>query len=458
MTLSNFDWTDKTSVKWFIMLRTGHEGPYSLESIIKRKVSLDVKVWAEGLSSPLALKMAIENSQKILEKPSEEDELPPLPDLPEEEEGIPPIPELSPETSDQVEDIPILDPKLKKKLGLVFGVLFLFIFGLKQWSHSQETFTISRATGMGPELFKQINADFQFEGWDKKIFFKEYAPADMSHIWLVTSGFQECQVEASFTSLKGKLLALKDDKISFKSVTKLKGHIAEFSHFDFSSGNKILPGLYEMDLKATGCVWDGLGPKLGNLFKSPEASYVTRMKVVLYHKGNVEFNLILDKLIRKKLALEVKDQNLEELFWQDLQQKLQTLVAITLQIEQLFLELLEKPPGDLKKNLKVSVDKYTQKFGSTLTEFVVQNEKYFQELKKSEISNLSQKRNYEDLVRLTSKNIGLESMKIIEQLQSWKKPTQNDLSKMETKVKHQFEALKKGLNQRLIQITEDRTK
>ena len=163
-------------------------------------------------------------------------------------------------------------------------------------------------------------------------------------------------------------------------------------------------------------------------------------------------------MIRKKLALEVKDQNLEELFWQDLQQKLQTLVAITLQIEQLFLELLEKPPGDLKKNLKVSVDKYTQKFGSTLTEFVVQNEKYFQELKKSEISNLSQKRNYEDLVRLTSKNIGFESMKIIEQLQSWKKPNQNDLSKMEIKVKHQFEALKKGLNQRLIQITEDRTK
>jgi hypothetical protein len=112
----------------------------------------------------------------------------------------------------------------------------------------------------------------------------------------------------------------------------------------------------------------------------------------------------------------------------------------------------------LKKNLKVAVDKYTQKFGSTLTEFVVQNEKYFQELKKSEISSLSQKRNYEDLVRLTSKNIGFESMKIIEQLQSWKKPNQNDLSKMEIKVKHQFEALKKGLNQRLIQITEDRTK
>jgi hypothetical protein len=440
------------------MLRTGHEGPYSLESIMKRKVSLDVKVWAEGLNSPLTLKMVIENSQKILEKPSEEDELPPLPDLSEEDEVIPPIPVLSPEISDQVEDVPIIDPKLKKYFGLVFGVLFLLIFGLKQWVKTQEVFTISRASGMGPELFKQINADFQFERWDKKIFFKEYTPADMSHIWLVTSGFQECQVEASFTSLKGKLLALKDDKISFKSVTKLNGHIAEFSQFDFSSGNRILPGLYEMDLKATGCVWDGLGPKLGNLFKSPDASYVTRMKVVLFHKGNVEFNLILDKLIRKKLALEVKDQNLEELFWQDLQQKLQTLVAITLQIEQLFLELLERPPGDLKKNLKMTVDKYTQKFGSTLTEFVVQNEKYFQELKKSEVSNLSQKRNYEDLVRLTSKNIGLESMKIIEQLQGWKKPTQNDLSKMEIKVKHQFEALKKGLNQRLIQITEDRTK
>jgi hypothetical protein len=330
--------------------------------------------------------------------------------------------------------------------------------GLKEWVKGQENFSINRAPGMGTELFQKIINDFKFEAWSRKIFFKEYVPADMSHIWLVTSSFQTCHVDASFSSLKGKLLAVNEAKVSFKTSSKIKNHVAEFSSFDFSAGNKIIPGLYEMDLKATNCEWDGLAAKLGNLFKSPEPVYITRMKVVLYHKGSVEFNTILDKLIRKKLDFEMKNQNQEELFWQDLQQKLQTLLAMTLQIEQLLLEFVEKPPGSFKVNLKSTVDKYTKKFGSTLTEFVVQNEKYFSDLEKSELPNMSKKRSYESVVRVTSKNIGLESMKIIEQLQSWKKPSEEDLARMESRIKKQFELLKNSLNQRIIQLTEDRTK
>lgn len=462
MTLSNFDWTDKTSVKWFIMLRTGHEGPYSLESLIQRKIAPEMKVWAEGLSSPVTLKVAVENSRKIVQVVSEEDEIPPLPPLPQKEEEaeivfIPPIPESEP-LELPAENIPVPDHTLKIRIGLGLGILLVLVLGLKEWIKSQEHFAINRAPGMGTELFQKISNDFKFEAWGRKIFFKEYVPADMSHIWLVTSSFQTCQVDASFTSVKGKLLAVNDEKVSFKSSSKIKNHVAEFSNFDFTSGNKIIPGLYEMDLKATNCEWDGLDAKLGNFLKSPEPVYITRMKVVLYHKGSAEFNTILDKLIRKKIDFEMRNQNQEELFWQDLQQKLQTLLAMTLQIEQLLLEFVEKPSGNFKTNLKVTVDKYTKKFGSTLTEFVVQNEKYFSDLEKSELPNMTKKRSYEAVIRVTSKNIGLESMKIIEQLQSWKKPSEKDLTQMQSRIKKQFEALKNSLNHRIIQLTEDRTK
>lgn len=461
MTLSNFDWTDKTSVKWFIMLPTGHEGPYSLDALLRRKTSPEMKIWAEGLPLAVPLKVAVQNSQKLLievqESVTEEDEIPPLPDLSEQEESVPPVPV---ETYDEkvVADIPILEQGLKKKLGLIIGVLLILGFGLKEWVKSQEHFSIHRPTGMNPELFQKITSDFKFEAWNKKIFFKEYVPADMSHIWMVTSSFQTCQVEAQFSSVNGKLLAVKDEKIVFKTSAKLSNHITEFSKFDFISGNKIVPGLYEMDLKATACSWDGMGAKLGNWFKAPDPEYITRMKIVLYHKGNVEFNSILDKLIRKKMAFEIKNQNQEELFWLDVQQKLQTLLAISLQIEQVLLEFVEKSPEGFSLNLKQTVDKYTRDFGRFLTEFVVANEKYFQEMEKSEIAHINKKRDYEKIIRLTSKNIGLESMKIIEQLQSWKKPTKKDLGRMETKIKKQFEVLKEGLNQRIIQLTEDRTK
>ena len=464
MTLSNFDWTDKTSVKWFIMLPTGHEGPYSLEVITKRKTSQEVKIWAEGLPEFVTLKFALAKSAEApaFQPMDMDDDLPPpLPPLPnEEEEPGHNTPQYDLIADDETED-EVNTPKVssqKPKLIAVASVVLLggVLFGLSQWAKTKEEFSIRRPARMAPELSDKISKEFKFEGWDKKIFFREYVPADMSHIWLVTSGFQDCAVEASFNSLKGKLLALDDEKISFKSSGRLTNHIAEFSQFEFTSGNKILPGLYEMDLKATECSWGGLAPKVGNYFKSPPAEYITRMKVVLYHKGNIEFNNVLDKLIRKKLDLEIKNQNQEDLFWQDLQQKLQTLMAISLQIEQHLLEFVELPPANFKTNLKIAVDNYTKKFGGTLTEFVIQNEKYFQGLENSDLANMSNKRTYEQTIRLTSKNIGFESMKIIEELQAMTKPTKDDLEKMNAKIIKKFEFLKDTLNQRLIQLTEDR--
>jgi hypothetical protein len=41
----------------------------------------------------------------------------------------------------------------------------------------------------------------QFQGWDRPIFFKEFVPIDLSHIWLVTSSYQHCKVEAQFSSM-----------------------------------------------------------------------------------------------------------------------------------------------------------------------------------------------------------------------------------------------------------------
>lgn len=440
------------------MLPTGHEGPYSLESLQKRKASLDSKIWAEGLSDPVTLKVALERTLEVPppmalpEEDSEEEIPPPLP-VDEPEAEVPSIPE------EEVEAVtPTTFTPMRKMLGLSLGVLALVGFGLREWVKSQEEFSIKRPVKMGPTQFQKVSSDFKFEGWDKKIFFKEYMAADMSHIWLVTSAFYDCKVEASFQSLKGKLLSQEDEKVFFKTSTHLKNHIAEFSKFEFMSGNRIIPGLYEMDLKAQDCSWDGIPAHLANLMNPAEDSYVARMKVVLYHQGSVEFNAVLDKLIRKKLELEIKNQNQEELFWMDLQEKLQTLNAISIQIEQLLLDFTDESHKNYSNDLKQMVDKYTKNFGRFLTDFVVANEKYFLELDQSELSNLSQKRSYETVVRLTAKNIGLESMKIIEELQTMKKPDKKQLTAVSEKVKKQFEILKEIIARKIIQVSEDRSK
>lgn len=446
--MSNFEWTDKDSIKWFILMPGGHEGPYSLAKLIdlyeKKKISLDVKLWSEGLTDAILFKNVLERSQKSTiqtieaEQPQELDELPPLP---ESEEVLPP-------------ELPVLKSEgLIKNWKIKIVSLLIFLSLSYVWISKKKDFSITRLPKMSIELYQKILKENSFESWDKKIFFREYLPLDHSHIWLVTTGHQKCDVEARFNSVGDKLLSYKDEKISFKSRGQLAGHIVEFSSFDFSQGNKIIPGLYEMDVKAENCHWDGFFPKLMNLFNSPEQEYIARTKVILFSKGPSEYNLAIDNLVRKKLALKEKAKNQEQLFWQDLTQKFQTLEAISLQIEQHLLDFLEKEPKNFKKNTKFMMETYSKKFGSFLTSFVVENDHYFKSL---EDKGASKKRNYELLVRLTSKKIGFESMKLIEEFLAVKRSlTKKDLNNYSQKVRKKFTALKKEITEKLSQISQD---
>ena len=195
-----------------------------------------------------------------------------------------------------------------------------------------------------------------------------------------------------------------------------------------------------------------------NKLMGPDHEYIARTKVVLFSKGSLEFNTVLDKLLKKKKEMDLRELSQKELFWQDIEQKLETLQAVTLQIEQQLLDLLDEEPKNFKPNLKTMVDQYTRKFGSFLTSFVIENENYFKKLNR-EAGGSSQKSHYELVVKLASKKIGLESMKFIEEFQSLKKnPTKKELESFTGRVKKTFAVLKKDISERLIQFSKDRSK
>lgn len=475
MTLSNFDWTDKDSVKWFVILPSGHEGPYSLEHLIesekKKKISSGVKVWAEGITEPVSLAYVI--GQLSTEIEDDDDAPPPLPPLPAEFADdyvaptapveVPNTPSVEPTQAEES-----IEPEIKlekKKLNPIFywAPLVLIGLGISAYLYREvmghfEVFDIRRYPKMTLELHQRIKKEFKFEGWDKKIFFKEYLPDDHSHIWLVTAGFQHCKVEASFQSMSEKLLSMKDEQVAFKTKGTLEDHVVEFSQFDFSQGSKIIPGLYEMDVTAHDCQWSGFLPRLMNLFQSPEEKYIGRTKVVLFSKGPKEFSEILDRLIKKKMEKHLKEQNKKELFWQDLQQKLETLQAITIQIEQLLLDFVGQDNKKFTSNLKPTVDRYTKQFGSFLTSFVVENEKYFKELDKEDLAGITQFKTYEVMVNHTSKRIGFESMKFIEEMQKLKKtPDTAYLKNLAERMKKTYGQLKIDIGQKIIQVSDDRS-
>lgn len=463
MTLSNFEWTDKDSVKWFILGPLGHMGPYSLAQLKHlletKKMSPDVKVWAEGLADGVSIHEALEKSTS-----TPKIEIPELPPLPSEE--VPPVP------VEEVPPLPLADEinvggdeqsenqsrKVPAWAFVTCALFIMFFFAFHTYLDGQENISINRLPKMPVELHERIQKENTFSGWNKKIFFKEYLPHDHSHIWLVTSSFQDCDVEATFTSVKDKLLTMGEERVAFKSSSRLTGHVVEFSSLDFSEGSKIVPGLYEMDVKATGCEWNGFTSKLMNKFQEPDSEYQARTKVVLFSKGATEFNNVLDKLLKKKLEIKLREQNENELFWLDLNQKLETLQAITLQIEQHVLDFLQNDPKSFRKNVKGMVDEYTRKYGSFLTSFVVENENYFKNLK-YDGKGSSEKRNYELMVRLTSKKIGFESMKFIEEFQGVRKtPPQRDIQAFQERVKKVFAEIKSEIGRKLIKVSEDQSK
>lgn len=446
--MSNFDWTDKNSVKWFLLLPEGHQGPYSLENLYQlndqKKIPKNVKIWAEGLASPSELNEAFINSGLML----------PLPPLPDDE--LPPLPADEHPHFVPEEIVEEVKPEKKYKSYIVLGLVVtgLLLFGFIQFSKSKEIVKIYREPKMTLELQNRIETENSFDGWGKKLFFKEYVPQDHSLIWMATSSFQQCDVEANFNAVPGKLLSLKDEKISFRSKGRLENHLVEFSKLDFASGQKIIPGLYEVDITATHCEWEGMIPKLMNLFNEPESDYMARIKVILFSRGPVEFNRNLDALLKKKMEVSVREKSESELFWQDMQQKLETLEAISLQIEQHFLDHVQSRPDLFIRNLKIMIDEYTKKYGSFLTSFVVENENYFKTLKGD-----SHQRNYELTVRIMSKKIGLESMKYIEEFQGIKKkPTDKDLEKISDRIKKSFAYLKHEIRQKISQVAADRLK
>src|SRR5690606_15134112 len=182
------------------------------------------------------------------------DEIPDLPPLPIDD-APPPLP-----IDDKPEEEPLNEPEDKAKASslktwgvLSLGALVILFFGLNNFFKGYEKIEIHRLPKMTVNLHQRILEENVFGGWDKKIFFKEYLPDDHSHIWLVTSSFQTCNVSATFKSIKNKLLSLSDESVSFISKTRLSGHVAEFASFEFTQGNKIIPGLYEMDIRATEC-------------------------------------------------------------------------------------------------------------------------------------------------------------------------------------------------------------
>ncbi|MFY7993570.1 MAG: hypothetical protein ACOVP4_09785 [Bacteriovoracaceae bacterium] len=453
--MSNFNQTDKQVQEWFLLLPDGHEGPYSLEQLelkIKEGLSPDCKVWKQGSEEARFLKdiLLSSNDEGLPEIP----ELPPVPadeelppDLPLEAQFVPEIQVELATTKTSQNTIRII-VGVTLILGIFLGIKFLFSTpGEVGWSRPQK---------MPVETYRTLSSKLILNDWDQDLFFYEATAPDYSKFWLVTPQAYKCDIEAQFTAEESDILTLEEiKKISFKSKTKLVDHVAEFEQFEFEGWPKLVPGFYKMDLVAKNCEWSGLKSRLANFLKKPPTDITLSYRIGITAQ-KVEFlSIALKKLAEEKFRLEQRKKLAADQFWQDVQQKYQTLMAISLQIEQLFIDFLsQKIPW--KNSLKVTVDKYTRMYGALLTNFVVSNEEDFKKLRQSQTQHLSVKTGYESKIRAVAKGMGLKSMTFIE---SWQKLTPKAAEAARPQIKKEvtktFSQIKKDIEQKIIDVTEE---
>jgi len=453
MKLSNFDWTDKSAVRWFILKSGEYEGPYDFyglkERFDRKSNNGQFLVWAEGLKEALKFEdldrayFSLDEFQKLERiSPAKIDLKIPL--------GSSKTPkEIPQKEKESYENKSSLNERLKwitRGMMFICILIFLIITGLNK----AEIFTIKRLPKMSSVLHEKIQNQFEFKGWNQRIILKEFVPTDLSEIWLITEGFQECKMEAKFKSMEGKVISLSNPKIVFKAQGYLKDHVLKFSNYEFSSGKKILPGMYDVNLRGTDCRWGNFWAALANYFQGPEKEYAANLKLILFPDGPVAFNFALGNVLKKRMDLKQRILEKESFLWQDVILKYQTLLAITQQVEDHFLMFMNSSKGVNKISIKKMIDDYSKSQGYFLGQFVMDNEVYFKKIKKTETFDGPA---YQNELRLSSKDIGYRSMKFIEKIQLLKNYSNSNLQLIKEEMQKDFQELSQKFSKRISELT-----
>jgi len=456
--LSNFSQTDKQAQQWFLLLPDGHEGPYSiiqLEQRVSEGLSLECSVWKQGEEETHQLKDLLLPDMPVDDGPPA---LPPIPDV--ELNDLPPDLPLEDLTYEPVVEVSIKSSS-QNMIRLVVGVSFILclLFGAKYLLDKPGQVSWSRPQKMTLDSYQVLSDKLVLNDWDQPLFFNEATSPDYSRFWLVTPQFYNCDIAGDFTAVEGDILTIDDIKtIKFNSKSKLIDHVAEFNKIEFEEGVKLLPGFYKMNLKLTNCEASTLKSKLAGLFHTIPSEIDLSYRIAISAQKAEYLSIALKKLAEEKIKIEERKRLNSDQFWQDVQQKYQTLLAVCLQIEQGFLDILNTKK-DWRTSLRTGIDKYTKSFGALLTNFVISNEADFKKLRDDKVNNLSIKTGYESKIKSLTTNMGQKSMTFIENWQKLSvKSANSQREKLKKEVRTTFSAIKKDIEKKIIDVTEEQAK
>ncbi|MEX0798010.1 MAG: DUF4339 domain-containing protein [Bacteriovoracaceae bacterium] len=422
-------------MNWFVINENEHLGPFEEEVLKQLFKSGDLKggalVWKEGMSDPKpfsevflkqdAKKDTNENLDKNLEQgldeedEDDEDELPP--ELPPE--ALKPRPEKKERAKSSAREVKLEvyeeDKQNKQKQSfwstLKFALASVGIIGIVGFSwmyYSTHFKTFSRPSKMGYNDFERLKQASVFRGDKTNLAFS--LAKDKSKVWMATNVPYTGEVVLKLSSVPDKILA--NDSVVLTAKGELKGRLAEFDSFEFERGQRIIEGWYQVEAVTPRRLEVPIAAKLLSS-RNRQFRYIDEILLTTMEKSAFDQAL-------KQFALK-QNQN-DSVFWEELKQKYETIKAMAGQIHASMKMIFQSNGRDWSQRVDMFEQEYTQNYGAFFTNFVIENEKAYEDLKEKDFNDkLEVISNYTRLTRL-AKQVGLATMDSLDELRRLKEP------------------------------------
>lgn len=409
-------------MNWFIIQGKDHLGPFSIDFIEKMYADGQLNdqslLWFEGLDEPdtyhnlVVLKPEQRQFHPLFEllepeKSEEEDAPPKLPPLPVEKKPV--LKEVSqPKSKSQKpvirEQIPTSKENKSLTPYLIVVLLLIFLIGIPTISYINLTTLFARPAKMGNRDYENLVMAATRKG--SKDTFAMAMAKDKTALWVATNNFNYGRVGLNIKSLPGKILG--EGTIEATAIGHLEKRFAAFDRFNFLEGSRLIDGYYQVEFYTLGPLqtpwlktWDN---------EEKEFKYFAEILISSMPKEK------FDKALHEMIQVQVANENN---YWEELNQKYQTLKAITSQIRE-SLENIFTNPSNWAQSVTNFENDYKMNYGQFFTNFVISNDASYNELATQTFADKVEViASYTRLSRL-AKTVGSHSMEILHELESFK--------------------------------------
>lgn len=450
-------------INWFVIHNKDHLGPFSEEVLVHLfeagDIGKDSKVWQEGMEEAISFEEFLirKDSNEVVEEIPDDDLPPDLPpDIPvavreesklnskestvkvekissskafspvnegrnskskvkvKEDRGqAAKILELSrssknsnSQQSEQVKKSSIQSKEISPKKPLFFqsflAFLVLIILGGGYFYYKLNS-VFTRPSKMSTSDYERLVTTAK-----SKVFASQFSfavAADRTTIWMSTNIPYEGDIIVTLKSVYNKTLTNKEIEVTARG--SLKNNLASFTDFTFVKGLSFIDGYYSIEVVTT---QDLVIPFLYQFQSKRKTQFRYFTEILISNLNEDEFK---DALRTKQAQSMNNDKN----FWVELIQKYETIKSITLQIQDSLKKVFDESDGDWKFKVKRFEDDYKRNFGNFFTNFVIANDKSYEELKSKDFTDkLEIISNYTRLSRL-AKSIGGQTMEILNELE-----------------------------------------